>query len=365
VCATIGCPTACHCAFISVVLHALPLLAFQAPEAPKAEFSAKELRAKLLQSQVKIKSFRVVYRMSDYDPSQFAKGTYLHRIVALKFPDKLYHDSAHGTDDLDWQDDPHRQRVYLTATHLYCEFPVNRTFFEREVEAREGLPGTLSKELFFFATGIWPLEGLRPPHLDSLPSMLRELAVSPEYSTVRDRQERIDGRWCHVLEYAGRDRLWLDAERECALLARETLSRANGALAQRIELWNHRMVAPGIWMPTMIRNIQFDYNAKTEEGRRRKIRYATNTILEIDVNRVNDDLFRFRPPPGALQLDRDRPALQIRPGGLDHLDRLSQWVRRHTSSKQFGSPMRRTGRIPGAAAILAITIAVVVYILRR
>jgi hypothetical protein len=87
-----------------------------------------------------------------------------------------------------------------------------------------------------------------------------------------------------VLEYPGYDRLWIDTERGCALLARETHSSRNGALVQRIELSGHREVAPGIWLPSSIRNIQYDYNAVSEEGRRRRVIDAVHVVLGMSVS---------------------------------------------------------------------------------
>ena len=101
--------------------------------------------------------------------------------------------------------------------------------------------------------------------------MLNEVVASNEYSVVRPLQEEIDKRFCHVLERPAYDRLWIDVERGCALLARETHAQLNGALVQRIELSGHKEVSPGIWFPTKLRNIQYDYLCPDRSKRSRVV----------------------------------------------------------------------------------------------
>ncbi len=308
-----------------------------ADHTPGATLSAPELRAKLSECLQRIRSFRVVYRSYGYDPERFPAGTYLHRVVVAKAPYSLYHVSAHGHDALDWHDDYYQQRAYITRDHLYNEFPVNRSYFDHEMKPSEGLPGTLPGEFFFLATGIWPLTAREPPRPDGRPYMLSEVAASEEYSIVRPRQELVDGRWCHVLERPGYDRLWIDAERGCALLARETHSQLNGAMVQRIELGDHQEIKPGIWMPKTMRNVQYDWLCPDEAGRKRIVLDGTFRILEIGVNDVEDEIFQFDPQAGAL-LDNgvNRPR-QVREGGLDHLDDLLLWARKNASVPSISS----------------------------
>ena len=71
-------------------------------------------------------------------------------------------------------------------------------------------------------------------------------------------QEKVEDRWCHVLEYPGHDRLWVDVERNGALMMQEMFNPNTGALLQRIELKGYREVKPGIWAPREFRNIAFD-----------------------------------------------------------------------------------------------------------
>jgi hypothetical protein len=303
-------------------------------EPPKATCTAQQLRAGLLATAEKIKSLSVVYESEAYAPEFSPPGTYLHREVVVKSPCSLHHVSAHGHATLDWQDDPYQQRAYVSEDHFFNEFPVNRKYSEGHLEPADGLPGTLADEFFFRATGIWPLERRRAPRPLGGPYMLREVAKGEEFSSVRPRQELVDGRWCHVLEWPGKDRLWLDTERGCALLQRETVSSRQDVLAQRIELGGHTEAAPGIWLPHWVVNIQFDYEAPTEEGRHRKVIDARHNILRAEVNQVDDRAFVFRPKPGSLTNDKTGPLpVQAQAGGLDHLANLEKWLRKYAPSR--------------------------------
>jgi hypothetical protein len=244
--------------------------------------------------------------------------------------------SAHGHELLDWRDDFLQQQAYVTPGHVLSFFPVNRAYAEYGVRPRDGLPGSLGGELFFIATGIWPLPTWSPPRPLGLPCVLDEVAQSADYARVRPYLELVDGRYCHVLEHEGRDHLWLDAASGCSLVAREIMEREkeSNRLAQRFELRGHREVAAGVWLPSEIRSIQFDYTAPTEEGRRRRVKNTLHVVLEAAANCVDESAFRFTVPPGAWRKDDDGTGRQDASGGEDHLDELAGWVRRHGSLRE-------------------------------
>jgi hypothetical protein len=185
--------------------------------------------------------------------------------------------------------------------------------------------------------------------------MLREVATAPGY-VVRPEQEWVDGRWCHVLSHpTGGDRLWLDVDRGCALLAREVDDPKNGALMQRYELRAHRETERGIWLPGLVRTIQYDTTATRDEARKRVVRDGEITFVETEVNKVDDQTFEYQPPPGALQLNPGKEPTQASPGGLDHLDNLASWIRRH-SAPPSPEPKTWLGYFGIAPAILLILV---------
>lgn len=300
---------------------------------PPAVFSAEQLRHEIATQQNRIEGFHVEYRSDSYtDEDARRAGAYAHAILAVQEPDRLLSLLAHGTREVSWELDPHLQRVIINGERALNINDVNRTYLEEELPAGEPLPGTLTEEFFFHATGLYPLTARpMPKRLDDgvSPSMLRDVAASEEFNVVRHDQELCNGRWCHVLERPGLDVLWIDVERGCALLAREACDRKSGALMWRFECSGHREVAPGVWLPTSLRNIQFNYLARTEELRQKRVLDSDSQVLFADVNRVDDKLFEFHPPAGALQVN---PTLgkhvQTRPGGVDHLDQLVAWSKR-------------------------------------
>jgi hypothetical protein len=304
-------------------------------EGPAAVLSAEQLKARILEEQGKVRSFYVVYQ-SEPGVYPYPPGAYFRRVVAAKAPDRMYYVNAHGFDGLDWQDYPARGHWYLTAQGWFNEHPVNRTFTAGAPLGRQDeCPGDMGQDLFSFTTGLWLLDQCAPPRWEGRPIVLREVAASPKYSTVRPHQELVDGRWCHVLENEGVERLWIDTEHGCALLARETDYGTPPVLTQRLEASGHREVAPGVWLPSRIRSIQYNWRAITEEGRKQKLVDAPHLVLEARANDVDDGLFEFQPPPGALDLSRATAPVQTQPGGLDHLDNLVAWARRH---RQVPSP---------------------------
>jgi hypothetical protein len=347
----------------------LTLVAMQAPptapsasESPRATYTAQQLRTGLLETADKIKSLHVVYRSDDYDPERYPKGTFLYREIIAKSPGSLHEVSAHGHAAMAWEDDPFQQSAYVTDDHAFNEHPVDRAYFEDHIDPKGVLPGTLPNEAFCLGTGIWPFDGRPAPRPLGRPYVLRDVARAEDFAVVRPRQERVDGRWCHVLEWPGKDRLWLDTERGFVLLAREMFLGKWGALGQRFELGGHREVAPGIWLPSWIHNLRLDCEAPTEEGRRRRLIDARLEILRADVGPVDDSAFVFRPRPGSLKMT-GRDTIQTQPGGLDYLDDVAHWVEVHAPASR--PPARPAIPISAVAFLPAILFIVACEVRRR
>ncbi len=305
-------------------------------ESPTAVWSAPHLRARLAEGQQSIKSFFVSYRsLNDKPKPDQPPGAYLYRVVAATADGNVYHVGAHGHEALAWDDDPFQQRCLIFGERCCFVNPVNRTYAEIRLAPTQPLPGSLPQEFFFGATGIWPFKKRPAPELlgRGKPFMLRDIAASADYSVVQPRQELFDGRWCHVLERPKVDRLWLDAERGCALMARECKD-TKGVVMQRFELGGHTEVAKGVWIPRWIRNIHYDNEAANPEARTRVVKDAELTTVEARVNDVPGDLFVYRPPPGTLRLAEAGPPAQVQPGGLDHLDALARWVQTYAPGEQ-------------------------------
>ncbi|MDR2707053.1 MAG: hypothetical protein LBC02_14875 [Planctomycetaceae bacterium] len=310
---------------------------------PEAKYSADEIKQVLLETASAIKSLRVTYRSEYYTNPDAPKGTYLYRKILMMSPYFLNHTNSHPCDLFSWENDPLLQQAFIQKEIGYNIFPFCSVYFVMKHSPTDGLSGTLPGEFFFNATGIWVMEQRKAPTWEEIPVSLRDVANHPEYNYVRPLQEKISDRWCHVLSWSERDTLWLDMEHGGVLTARETFHPKTGVLMQRYELSHHEEVVPKIWIPRKLRNIQFDFSAKTEEGQKRRVIDGCFNIDEVEVNNLTESDFDFTPPHGALlTYDAQNPnaeyPYQSVPGGEELLDRLADWIQ----SMQSQQKVRKT-----------------------
>jgi hypothetical protein len=346
---------------VTLILMQSPPTVPSATEPPRATYTAPQLRKGLLETADKIKSLHMIYWTDDYDPKFYPKGAYLYREIIAKSPGSMHCASFHGHPKLAREDDLFQQSTYVTNDHWFNEFPLNRAYREGPIDTKGELPGSLQMEAFFLATGIWPFEDRPALRLEGRPFLLRDVARAEDHSSVRPWQERVDGRWCHVLECPGHDRLWLDTERGFVLLAREMFIGRWRTLGQRFELSGHREVAPGIWLPSSIHNLRLDCEAPTDEGRQRRLIDTRFKILRADAGPVDDSAFVFRPRPGSLKFTGGE-AIQAQPGGLDHLDHVAHWVE---ENEPVARPTARRAIPTSAVAFLPAILFIVACEVRR
>jgi hypothetical protein len=261
----------------------------------------------------------IEYQSTPNADSSDRDGRFVHRIVAAIGPDRFYHWGAHGTDRYGWSDDPYQQRLIISGPSAVIEFPAIRSFHEFTMKPPDPLPGTAPQELIFVALGLWPFPSRPAPHLaDGTPCDLREVAASAAYH-LAPKQQTVNGRSCYILENPGHDRLWLDLDRGSALLAREFYDPQSGTRLQRIELTDHREIAPGIFFPMRWRNIIDDPQAPVD---------ASITVLDVRLNdAVPASLFEFHPQAGSVRVFDDGHFQQAAPGGTDYLDKLVAWIK--------------------------------------
>jgi hypothetical protein len=290
--------------------------------------STLALKQCLADAQARIWAWEIEYESARTDDSGSPAERYVHRIVAAKAPDRFFHWSAHGTPWLDWRDDLYQQRLTVAARRIVSERPLDRLFIEKAVRPDEPLPGTAPNEFLLVALGWWPLaERPSPVLVDTLSAALSAVARSPRYEARRHR-EHVCGRWCHVLECPGRDQLWLDVDRGCALIARQ-ITYDRPAQIHRVELADFRELVPGIWAPFTLRNLHYARNADGTKGR--MLLDAKLSVLQIRLNEAVDDArFRFQPLPGSVgQIVGETPMRQVVAGGEDYLDEVVEWIPRY------------------------------------
>jgi len=299
---------------------------------PPATYTPEQVKAALLETANNLESLKVYYRSEYYTDPKAPPKSYLYRKVLAKSPYYLNHTNSHPCDALSWENDPFIQQAYIQGTIGFNIFPFRNNYFVMKYKSNDPPPGSLPGEFFFNATGIWPMNERKAPTWKEVPCALRDVAQNANYDQVHPVQEKIDGRWCHILCWPNNDILWLDMERGAALLAREIYHFETGVLMFRYELSDHQEAAPDLWIPKKLRNIQFDYAAQTEEGRNRRVIDGFFDVEEMEVNTLTEADFDFTPPPGALlTYDAREPNVkypyQSVPGGEEMLDSIADWIR--------------------------------------
>jgi hypothetical protein len=288
--------------------------------------TAPELRLLLLDAHRRVRAWYIEYESPRGLLKNGQEEPYLHRVVAAKAPDLYFHWNAHGTVGLEWKQDPLQQRFIIGSDFVVADRPPKRVYTFLTSPPDERLPGTAPLEFLFVALGWWPFEKRPSPMLfDGAPAVLPAIAASEKYRVLPE-QELVGETWCHVLEYPGRDKLWIDLDRGCAVLVREMYGPNPGQLFQRIEASGHREVKPGIWVPARFRNM-------VPGVRDPKDNQTVDSILNVINVRINedvsDDLFRFEPLPGSIELTVDGIVRQEAAGCDDYLNELVDWIQRN------------------------------------
>jgi hypothetical protein len=291
----------------------------------RAELSAEQLRTQMSQSLEKIESVSVKYRASAQINND--KGDYIYHELIMKSPDLFYGFGGHGSAKSRWEDDPQQQKTWVLSDGYFNEFVLARMYFFRPIGQTDPLPGTLKTELWFQATGLWPLRAREAPRAWNLMPMLNEVATSVSYSIVRPMLEQVGDVWCNVLERdGGGDTLWLDSKRGCCLMKREVTEPVGRRLFGRVVLNQHTELIPGTWLPKQIRIWEF----QPSNGSELPTRDSVIDVLELNINDASDHQFKFRPRAGSylIPATASETGRQSKPGGLDQLDNLVAWSER-------------------------------------
>ena len=130
---------------------------------------------------------------------------------------------------------------------------------------------------------------------------------NPGKYVVLPRTERIDGRDCHVVEYPGFDKIWIDAERGCCVVQREFAWYLGQPLRRRIQNLDHaQFQPPGIWMPRKQVVEQFcslkDAKANWGKVSHRRV----HEVRKIEMANVDDALLEVPMPDGMVITDQIR-----------------------------------------------------------
>jgi hypothetical protein len=353
------------CALMCII--AKPSLAAEARR--PVVLPAQEVKVQLQQAMARIRAWSLEYEVLRED-GENRNGVYIRKAVAAKDPDCFFLWAAKGSRDYDWRDDPFQQRLTVRGARAVTEWPFNREFNEFAYPVGAQLPGTAVNDIVLVSLGWWSLSKRPSPATsDGVETVLSAVARSPKYSVLPDMAD-VEGRWCYVLEYPGRDRIWVDPERGYAMAKRERYNAQNGTLIQRFISSGHSEVERGIWAPARIRRVWFDPRGADSAGATQPAAREGMTVLKnVLVNdRVPDTLFVFEALLGSLRFSPPgQPADQAVPGGSEHLDRLAAWIH-----EQVELPQRTAGEVPTVEAVIEYVVinvcvlgGIVAYLRRR
>ena len=133
----------------------------------------------------------------------------------------------------------------------------------------------------------------------TLPRCLQ--AHSKEYR-VRKELEEVDSFPCHVLEWPGRDIIWIDDH--CGFnVRRRQFFLPSGSMAFEMKASAFDQKAPGIWMPGRQTGIAYNPDTSPAPYRGKIMRVVTNTLVEAKCGDVPDALFQVPRPPGVNVID--------------------------------------------------------------
>ncbi len=319
------------------------------------DLSLLEVKQRMLESQEQIDSISVQYRV------HLNGGQFLLRTIAAKAPCFLFHDSSHGGPKNDPALDINRQMTYVLEDRWITYRPLSRTIVSRSLQRSHGVPGSMSEELFFIATAVWPLRSRETPKPLGHAHFLLDIASSEDF-TLHDQTEEIAGRSCHLLIHkTGRDHLWIDIARGCCIVRREFYDQDGTSLLSRLQMTQHRKVAAGVWLPFKIHRTDFDTRVTQQFGEQPRV---IDILAELDyahVNTVSDDRFHFLAPPGTLELDPEGGSgepRQIVAGGIDLLVDQAKWIGQCAKRQKNDD----SSRVFWDIAIVLFALVVVVYL---
>jgi hypothetical protein len=112
---------------------------------------------------------------------------------------------------------------------------------------------------------------------------------------VRKELEEVDEAPCHVLEWPGKDVLWIDTEHGFNV-RRRTAFQPSGSLLGEFKASRFKERAPGIWLPERQMGLAYNRDSDPKDHRGRIAFVMTNTLHEARFNDLPDSFFEIPLP---------------------------------------------------------------------
>lgn len=275
--------------------------------APAANRTFEELRASLLAAHDRIESLAVRMESSNVDPDGEETGT-VRSLAIAKGGRRIYH--VHHSRFAGPEDDPEATIQFLGETFdVYYPYDWRLETSKLYVQPPYTLK-ILAAGPFELLAWWPPSDSSPPPEVGHAPLFLKEVLRKGD-CIVRPTQERIDDRWCHVIDIPGTDILWVDADRN-VVLRRERRNQDRPDTATIYVYGEFADAGDGILLPYRIE--------RRRPGPDQPI--TRHRVLGYELNTVDDAQFALNIPPGALIIDRDTDTWRQEPGGFALLERI-------------------------------------------
>ena len=281
------------------------------------------LRKEILECADKVTAWQIEYDI--VSPNMKRGEKVIHRNVALRFPDSLFHWAGNSSWGFrrSWKEDVLQQRTIVSGQQYYWDFPMRRASRTRDCNSRFLFPGSLNRELLWDVVIWWPFTTDSNHQLSSESSTVEDVLRDDNYEFL-DSLEEVDDHLCYVLRCEGKCALWFDRHNPCMMRKREWYKLA-GIPVWRAELLDYREIEDGIYCPSKITWTALRINSI--DGSEVRFNEFTALIVSAKFNEsVPTDLFRFPEPlPGHVETTADGYQ-QIRPGANEYADSILQWV---------------------------------------
>lgn len=178
---------------------------------------------------------------------------------------------------------------------------------------------------------------------------------------VLDRQELVDGTWCHVVMSPELDTLWFDASRGFVLLQRELRFAPGKPLKLRIQNHQLREIEPGFWLP--LHSIRDDFGSVNDPDAVNKVILSQSIqVKAIEIRRnLPESFYRLAFPDGThIDDDINDVRYQMLPPGVSSVEYAVQQVLQDIKPKES-----MFSRFILALVLLINEVILIGYVLRK
>lgn len=246
---------------------------------------------------------------------------------------------VHGVKDESWRKAVFQHVAYTDGTNFSLTEPLLRTIYHVPAEKANVVLDKIESNILWNAYGWWFSKS--SPDLTEkgdVPTSVQQIVDSGKYS-VQSVFAEMDGRRLRVVEWPGRDTLWVDESRGYVIMRREVRDGTLGGVIDDMTMNDVREVKDGIWLPHQIHLVR-RLGRKGDDGAD-AVRKAEITVLEL---RVNEDVTAksLEPPPilpGTLEISWTTGRVERQePGGFDHMDYIAAEI---TEKQSFSDEWRK------------------------